>query len=82
MSVAFSPDGRQALSDSLDDTLKLWDLASGRVIRTFSGHSSIVMSVAFSPDGRQVLSGSGDRTLTLWDVASGKVIRTFLGHSE
>ena len=81
-SIAFSADGRKALSGSLDDTLKLWNLASGKLIRTFKGHSSAVYSVAFSPDGRKALSGSYDSTLKLWDLASGKPIRTFKGHSK
>src|SRR6266511_5927444 len=56
LSVAFSPDGRTVLSGSYDNTLKLWDVATGTEIRTFAGHSSSVHSVAFSPDGRTVLS--------------------------
>jgi WD40 repeat protein len=80
--VAFSPDGRYALSGSYDNTLKLWKVASGTEIRTFSGHSFAVSSVAFSPDGRYALSGSGDKTLKLWEVASGAEIRTFSGHSS
>jgi WD40 repeat protein len=79
-SVAFNPDGRQALSGSSDATVKLWDVATGKEIRTFLGHSSIVYSVAFSPDGRQVLSGSEDNTVKQWDAATGREIRTFSGH--
>jgi WD40 repeat protein len=82
LSVAFSPDGRQVLSGSNDNTIKLWDAASGREIRTFQGHTSSVYSVAFSPDGRQVLSGSDDNTVKLWDAASGREIRTFQGHTD
>ena len=67
-SVAFSPDGRYALSGSIDDTLKLWDVALGAEIRTFTGHTSYVYSVAFSPDGRYAFSGSWDRTLKMWDT--------------
>lgn len=81
-SVAFSPDGRQVLSGSADNTLKLWDATSGALLRTFEGHSGQVMSVTFSPNGRQVLSGSNDRTLKLWDAASGVLQRTFMGHSN
>ncbi|MDR2941298.1 MAG: caspase family protein [Treponema sp.] len=80
-SVAFSADGSQAVSGSWDNTVKLWDIASGREIRTFSGHKDFVLSVAFSPNGKQVLSGSRDKTVKLWDAVSGKEIRTFSGHA-
>ena len=79
-SVAFSPDGRQVLSGSHDGTIKLWDTATAREIRTFSGHSGIVYSVAFSPNGRLALSGSQDGTVKLWNVVTGSEIRTFSGH--
>jgi WD40 repeat protein len=49
--VAFSLDGRQVLSGGGD--LKLWDAASGALLRTFMGHSDYVMAVAFSPDGQK-----------------------------
>nr|VFJ72030.1 MAG: WD domain-containing protein, G-beta repeat-containing protein [Candidatus Kentron sp. FW] len=80
--LAFSPDGRRLLTGSYDDTLKLWDVASGKAIRTFRGHSYDVKAVAFSPDGRRALSGSKDNTLKLWNLATGKTIRTFQGHSS
>jgi WD40 repeat protein len=70
-SVAFSPDGAHVLSGSGDKTIKLWDAATGVLIRTFEGHSGAVHSVAFSPDGARVLSGSADNTIKLWDTATG-----------
>jgi WD40 repeat protein len=81
-SVSFSPDGRYALSGSQDQTLKLWDISSGREVRSFQGHSHRVFSIAFSPDGMYALSGSEDKTLKLWDINSGIEIRTFKGHSK
>ncbi|MCY3020157.1 MAG: protein kinase [Planctomycetota bacterium] len=87
--VAFSPDGKQALSGSYDRTVKLWDVATGRELRTFSGHAGPVNSVAFSPDGKFVLSGAHsagskapDITLKLWDVATGREPCTFSGCNE
>jgi WD40 repeat protein len=84
--VAYSPDGRYALSGSGwpngDRTVRLWDLAAGKEIRLFKGHAEQVLSVAFSPDGRRVLSGGADRTARLWDVQSGKEIRRFEGHGD
>ena len=62
-------------------TLKLWDAATGQLLRTFEGHTGWVTSVAFSPDGTRVLSGSADNTLKLWDAATGQLLRTFAGHS-
>jgi hypothetical protein len=90
LSVAFAPDGRTALSGAASNlklsgsdktTLKLWDVATGQEIRTFTGRSASIDSVAFAPDGRTALSGGLDATLNLWDVSAGREIRTFTGHS-
>lgn len=82
MGVAFSPDGTQALSASLDHTLILWDVATGEIVRRFEGHSDWVRDVAFSPDGRRALSASSDHTIILWDVDQGTPIRTLEGHAD
>ena len=79
-SVAFSPNGQYVLSGSYDKTIKLWETATGREIRTFKGHSDLVNSVAFSPDGRYLISGSKDGTIRLWEVETGKQVRTWHGH--
>jgi WD40 repeat protein len=51
-SVAFSPDGKQVVSGSDDNTVRLWDAATGAALQTLEGHTSRVTSVAFSPDGK------------------------------
>jgi WD40 repeat protein len=66
--VALAPDERQALSGSADHTLRLWEVATGRLLHSFAEHTGPVISVAVCPDGRHVLSGSRDRTLRLWDL--------------
>ncbi|MBF0338748.1 MAG: caspase family protein, partial [Nitrospirae bacterium] len=80
-SAAISHDGKYVVS-SWDHTMQLWDIASGRAIKTFKGHSNYIYSVAISHNGRYVLSGSRDKTLKLWDIDSGNELRTFSGHSD
>jgi WD40 repeat protein len=69
--IDFSPDGKYLLTGSFDKTLKLWEGATGKEIKTFDGpggHRNLVLSVAFSPDGRTLASGSSDNTAKLWDT--------------
>ncbi len=80
-SVAFSADGKQALSAG-DMTVKLWDIVRWREIRTFTGHTAFVASAVFSPDERFVLSCGMDKKIILWDVMTGNQVRTFTGHTK
>ncbi len=79
--IAYSADGRQALSDGEKNVLRLWDVETGKEIRTFEGHSDRPKSVALSPDGRMAVSSGTDKSIRLWDVETGKQIRT-LGGTE
>lgn len=81
-SVAFSPDGRQLASGSVDGSIKLWDTASGKELKRLEGHTKTVNSVAFSPDGSRIASGSADHTIRLWNVAGGQEIRCLEGHTD
>jgi small GTP-binding protein len=79
-SVAVSPDGRRALSGSDDQTVRVWDVASGRCERVLEGHTGSVRSVAWNGEGR-ALSGSDDQTVRVWDAASGRCERVLEGHT-
>jgi WD40 repeat protein len=52
-SVAFSPDGKQVVSGSSDNTVRLWDAVTGAALQTLKGHSGDVHSVAFSQEHRR-----------------------------
>ena len=72
-SVAFSPDGKTIAGGIGDETIRLWDAATGKPLgEPLRGHESSVSSVAFSPDGTTLASGSHDKTIRLWDAATGK----------
>jgi WD40 repeat protein/serine/threonine protein kinase len=79
--VALSPDGKLAASASKDATVRLWDVATGRLLRTLDGHTGEVAGVAFSPDSKRLLSTSEDETMRLWDVRTGRELRRFTGHT-
>ena len=75
-SVAFSPDGSVlAVGRSADTygpgepgTVRLWDAATGALLRALEGHTGDIHSVTFSPDGSTLAGGSSDGTVTLWEI--------------
>ena len=61
--------------------MRLWDVETGKHIRTLTGHTALVTSVAFSPDGNTIAGGSYDKTVRLWDVNTGTNTHTLTGHA-
>jgi Tol biopolymer transport system component len=78
--VAFAPDGKTLAAGCWDGTVRLWDLATGKELRPFTGHEGWVKSVAFSPDGQTLASGGQDGSVRLWDPATGRELRRLGGH--
>ena len=75
--ATFSPDGTRILTASADQTAKLWDAASGKLIAFFN-HQDEVKDAAFSPDGTRILTASRDKTAKLWDAVLGKPISSLV----
>jgi WD40 repeat protein len=99
-SAAFSPDGLKVVSASgiyggvaygaayrVDNTVRIWSVATGECEQTMQGHSGAVSSAAFSPDGQKVVSSGenndgDDNTVRIWSVATGKCEQTMKGHTS
>jgi tetratricopeptide (TPR) repeat protein len=79
--VAVSADNRLILSSGYDNTVRLWEMPSGKEIRRFVGHKGLVHGLAFSADGKYVVTSGSDGTVRLWDPATAKEIRRFRGHT-
>jgi WD40 repeat protein len=65
--VTYSPDGSRIAAAGADRTVRVWDAATGREVRTLHGHTGEVSCVAYSPDGYRIASSSHDKTVKVWD---------------
>ncbi|MGK7919679.1 MAG: WD40 repeat domain-containing protein [Trichodesmium sp.] len=78
-SVAMLPNTTQVLSASEDNTIKVWNSATGKEVTKLIGHTEGVSALAIAPDGR-VVSASEDKTLKVWDLETGEELLTIAGH--
>ena len=81
--VEISPDNNYLISaDTTNGFVNLWEIRSGRLVRTFWGHGEAVKSLAYSPDGKSFASGDSDGIIKIWSIESGKELHTLSGHSD
>jgi WD40 repeat protein len=80
--IAYSPDSAYLASAGWDDTVRLWDMATGEVVHSLRGHRSDVMALAFNDDNTRLLSGAYDNQAILWDVTTGEELATLEGHED
>ncbi|MBF0606246.1 MAG: pentapeptide repeat-containing protein [Magnetococcales bacterium] len=79
-SISISTDGTKIVSSNVDNTLCIWDMATGSLIKTLESHKRPVDSTSISKDNTKIVSASGDSTLRIWDMATGNLIKTLNGH--
>lgn len=78
--LALSGDGQWLASSSQDNSVKIWEVATGQEFRNLRGHKDGVNAVAWSRDSKLLASGGNDKTIKLWDVATGGLVATLEGH--
>jgi WD40 repeat protein len=78
--AVFSPNGKQVLTADHDGTARIWDLATGRLLRTVSEPTGQPINAAwFSPDGKLLVTASDDGTARIWDAGTGRLLHTLRG---
>jgi WD40 repeat protein len=80
--IGFSRDGRTLVTGNFNGSVKLWDVASGQLLRTLDGHTDVVYKGVFSHDEKILASCSRDGKIKLWDPATGRELRTLTGHAR
>lgn len=78
--LAFFADGR-VVSGSVDNTLRVWDSATGQCLQTFKKHTDVITCVTVLSDGC-VVSGSSDNTLRIWEATTGRCLHILNEHSD
>lgn len=79
--LVVSSDGKLLVSGSEDNTIKLWSLPEGSLLKTLEGHFGNVYTLAISPDGKLLASGGSDDIIKLWSLPEGSQLEILKGHT-
>ena len=80
--VSFKPDGKQLATCGADKFVKVWDLPTGKFVKSFEGHTHHVMDVGWKSDGKFLASAGADNAIKVWDFEKGEQARTINGHTK
>src|SRR5262245_23745978 len=85
--LAYTPDGKQLVSGSMDGQVRVWDPRTGKELRAFRTTGEPALALAFDPPGRLLATSpdlggrQGDFSICLWDFATGRLVRRLKGHT-
>lgn len=75
--VDFSPNGKQVVTGAYDGKVRIWDITSGSLLKTFKCNKGTIWSVDFSPIGKYIAAGGDDDKVSIWNINSGKILYEF-----
>jgi WD40 repeat protein len=80
--LCFSPDAKMLATGSADKFVKIWEIPSGKFVKSFEGHTHHVLDVGWASDGKLLASAGGDNTVKVWDFDKGEQARTINAHGK
>ena len=82
LAVAFSPDSKRVAAAGADRAVRVWEVATGKLVVVIEDHADWVNDVAFSPDGKRLATASRDKTCKVFDIAKKESLATFAAHAQ
>lgn len=79
--AVFSPDGKKIVTTALDNTAKIWDVNTGRLLADLKGHTDTIVTASFSPDGKKFVTAGDDGGAKIWDAVSTNLLVELKGHT-
>jgi WD40 repeat protein len=80
--ICFSPDAKMIATGSADKFVKVWEIPSGKFVKSFEGHTHHVLDIGWMSDGKLLASAGGDNTVKVWDFEKGEQARTIPAHAK
>ncbi len=82
MSIEFSRDGKYLVSGAADKFVKLWDLGTTKLVKSFEGHTHHVLGVSIKADNSLIVSAGADNAIKVWNIETGEQARTIPGYTK